>query len=444
MLHLAANINLDDIAYAEGAHYDPERQCLPGTREEVLREIMDWVNSTDGQVSRMFVLSGVAGSGKSSIAHTIARLFDDVGRLGSSFCFDRSNQAKLHPGAFFSTIARDLADLDPQRKQSLCRVVQDKTALRKTHAPREQFEQFILKPAADLMTVGPTVIVIDAFDESGDEESRRVILSILAGRISELPPNFCVLVTTRRETDIDRAFNGNPHVHCKLMNTIDMDSTNIDISIFIRNHLADVAELDKKWPNQSWCGLLVNKSEGLFQWVSTACQFIKGDGQHGVHPTEQLTHLLSLVPQNLNRLDQLYLDILKRLFPMGHDTTGLNRFKWVVGRIVAAVEPLTVVALKELCKEDNSIDVVELITTPMGSLFSGVNQLSEPVQPLHLSLRNFLTNPRRSERFYIDIPLHERGLTLACLRVMEVDLKFNICQLETLHLLNSSVNDLRQ
>ena len=101
MLHLAANINLNDIAYTEGARYDPERQCLPGTHEEVLREIMDWVNSTDGQVSRMFVLSGVTGSGKSLIVHTIARLFDDVGCLGSSFCFDCSNQAKLCPNAFF-------------------------------------------------------------------------------------------------------------------------------------------------------------------------------------------------------------------------------------------------------------------------------------------------------------------------------------------------------
>jgi hypothetical protein len=123
VLPIATEISLDDIAYAEGARYDPERQCLPGTREEVLKEITDWINSTDGLMPRMFVLSGVAGSGKSSIAHTIARLFDDVGRLGSSFCFDRANQAKLRLDTFFSTIARDLADLDPQRKQSLWRVV---------------------------------------------------------------------------------------------------------------------------------------------------------------------------------------------------------------------------------------------------------------------------------------------------------------------------------
>ena len=119
MLHLAANINLDDIAYAEGARYDPERQCLPGTREEVLREIMDWVNSTDGQVSRMFVLSGVAGSGKSSIAHTIARLFDDVGRLGSSFCFDRSNQPNCAPTRFLAQLLVILLILTPSAN-NLC------------------------------------------------------------------------------------------------------------------------------------------------------------------------------------------------------------------------------------------------------------------------------------------------------------------------------------
>jgi len=444
LLDIAAEISLDDIAYAEGARYDPERQCLPGTREEVLMEITDWINSTDGVMPRMFVLSGVAGSGKSSIAHTIARLFDDVGRLGSSFCFDRANQAKLRPDIFFGTIARDLADLDPQRKQSLWRVVKEKTALRKTRAAREQFEHFILKPAADLTTVGPIVIVIDAFDESGDEASRRVILSILAERISELPPNLRVLVTTRREADIDEAFDSNPHVYCKLMDSIDLNSTNNDISAFIRDGLADVASLDEKWPNQSWCELLVQKSEAHFQWASTACRFIKGDGEHGVYPTERLANILAFSPlsKNVNRLDHLYLDILTRLFPPDNDIIGLNRFKLVVGRTLAAVEPLSVPSLRELRKGEDSVNVVELIMRPMGSLFNGVNEPRALIRPLHTSLRDFLTDPGRSGRFHIDVVLHERALALACLRAMQEGLKFNICQLETSYLPNSDVPDL--
>jgi hypothetical protein len=48
LLDIAAEISLDDIVYAEGARYDPERQCLSGNREEVLMEIIDWIKMTAG------------------------------------------------------------------------------------------------------------------------------------------------------------------------------------------------------------------------------------------------------------------------------------------------------------------------------------------------------------------------------------------------------------
>src|ERR1700677_814615 len=117
-------------------------------------------------------------------------------------------------------------------------------------------------------------------------------------------------------------------------------------------------------------------------------RFIKGDGQYGIDPTEPLTNLLSLAPHSsnvpVNHLDRLYLDILTRLFPMGNDITSLKRFKLVVGRIMAAVEPLSFVPLRELCRKNDSVDVVALITKLMGSLLNGVNQRSsEPVRPLH-------------------------------------------------------------
>src|SRR6202020_2948549 len=80
----------------------------------------------------------------------------------------------------FSTIARDLADLDPQRKHALWLTVKENQRLRVTRAPREQFEKFILMPGKDTNTIGPVVIVIDALDECGDKGSRKYILSILA------------------------------------------------------------------------------------------------------------------------------------------------------------------------------------------------------------------------------------------------------------------------
>ena len=248
------------MPYAEGARFDPDKGCLPGTRTGIVDEICHWVQSSGDNVARMFLLSGVAGSGKSSIAHTVALLFDKLGRLGSSFCFDRFHLADRRPDNVFSTIARDLADLDLGRKHALWQLIRDNQALRRTRAPREQFEKFILEPAADLVSVGPVVIVIDALDECGDPASRKVLLSILAEGVAHLPSNFRVLVTTRAEQDIEDALTKKPLVMCKRMEAIDMRSSQHDISLYVREQLANVPQLVCEWPNHGWCKLLVDKS----------------------------------------------------------------------------------------------------------------------------------------------------------------------------------------
>src|SRR5436190_10549170 len=145
----AMEVDLNDMPYAGGAKFNSQRVCLPGTRTDIINDITDWVNSPDAP--RMCLLTGVAGSGKSSIANTVAHQFDDLGRLGSSFCFDRSHAADRRPDNLFSTIARNLADLDAQRKSALWDVVQEKRSLRTTHEPAEQFNKLILLPAAGLM-----------------------------------------------------------------------------------------------------------------------------------------------------------------------------------------------------------------------------------------------------------------------------------------------------
>jgi hypothetical protein len=431
------------MLYAEGARYDLDKGCLPRTRDTIIDEINRWVNSPNGEdVPCIFYLSGVAGSGKSTIAHTIAHQYDQLGRLGSSFCFDRADQANRRPDNLFSTIARDLADLDPQRKRALWLTVKEKRSLRITRAPREQFEKFILVPANEMHTIGPVVIVIDALDECGDQGSRRVILSILAEAVRHLPSNFRILITARPESDIENALASKHHVFCKRMDAIDANSTSDDISLYIRAQLSDVQGLERKWPDKSWCLPLVERSEGLFQWAFTACRFITGDGKLGLDPAEQLDILLSPASStsNLGALDQLYLDILTRIFPV-ENSTFMDRFRLVLGRVLAAKEPLSVSSLKELHCEDDSLDV-GLVINPLGSLLSGVTQQDITVRPLHTSFRDFLTDANRSKYFYVDIAQHHSRLALASMRVMKTELQFNICNLQTSHIRNVDVPNL--
>jgi hypothetical protein len=437
IVHVGAEITLGDMPYAEGARYNSNKGCLPGTRRKLIEEIAEWVNNDAEDVPRVFLLSGMAGIGKSAIAHSLAHLFDEFGRLGSSYCFDRANPAKLRPDNLFSTIARDLADLDPERKSTLCQVIHGKTALRNTRAPHEQFEKFILQPASGLTSIGPLLIVIDALDESGDKESRQVILTILSNKAADLPSNFRILVTARAELDILKALEKKKHVVIRHMDTVDATSTTHDISCFVRNQLDDISELEHRWPNNEWCRLLVEHSERVFQWASTACRFIRGDGEEGFDPVEQMDVLLSSTSRSAhpNLLDRLYTSILAQKFKT-ENATNMRRFKSIMGMVMVSREPLSMFSLKNLCGKEGAVG---LIIRPLGSLLSGVVDESFPVRTLHTSFRDFLIDKDRAGIFFIDVPDHHRHLVLSCFRVMRTDLRFNICGLKTSYFRNNDL-----
>jgi hypothetical protein len=433
----AEDVDFSGIPYAAGARFNRDKRCLQGTREKIIDEITQWINSPNSdEVPRVYFLNGLAGTGKSAIAHTIASQFEQLGRLGSSFCFDRTDQVQRRPNNMFSTIALDIADLDYQWKTSLRNVVRGKRALRSTLAPEEQFTNFILKPSEALTTVGPVVIVIDALDESGDQVSRAALLNIIAKRMCDLPVNFRVLVTSRPELDIYEALSGKRHVLCNTMDSIDKKANEADISLFIQAQLSDVPGLDLEWPHQEWCRLLLNSSDGLFQWAFTACSAIKGS-KGALRPAERLTRFIT----SAHGLDGLYAEILSQGFD-STDSQDMARFTLVMGRILTAKEPLSVASLSELRSDGEQADLVELVVRPLASLLSGVTRKDAAVRPLHASLSDFLTCKKRSGCYYVDLSPQHGNLAWACWRVLKAYLRFNICELQTSHLRNADVPDM--
>jgi hypothetical protein len=144
-----------------------------------LEFIINWVNNPMSE--RGLVFFGQAGTGKSSIAHEIARLFDKMHRLTSSFIFLRREQSVRKAYHLFTTLARDLADRYPSFKIALGKVIRNNTALRVgTRDYDTLFESLILEPLRDLHIVGPILVVIDALDESGDTTSRIGLHEFLA------------------------------------------------------------------------------------------------------------------------------------------------------------------------------------------------------------------------------------------------------------------------
>jgi NACHT domain len=434
------NVDLGRMPHTNGARFDSAKVCLLGTRESIIREITQWVNTpgTDANssdtdvVPSVFFLSGVAGYGKSAIAHTIAHKFNQDKRLGSSYFFDSADKENIKPTNLLSTISRDIATLDHQWKMALFNVVKGDPSLQTTHSATDQFSTFILQPAKALAMVGPIVIVIDGLDESAKGDRRAALLDTLAKGVSDLPSNFRILITARPDPDIVNAFKCNRRIFCKYINTID-EANEADITLFVEAQLSHIASLELEWPNKHWCRMLVESSDGLFQWASTACRAIKF-GEPGMRETERLTRFVS----SERGLDGLYSEILSQAFNVENDTV-MSRFKLVMGRILAAKEPLSISAHSELRDENDPADLVGLIVPQLGSLLSGVNQEHVPIRALHLTFFEFLTD--RSNLYYVDPSRHHRSLTLSSLRVMK-KLRFNICGLKTSHCRNDDVPDL--
>ncbi|KIO31423.1 hypothetical protein M407DRAFT_67978, partial [Tulasnella calospora MUT 4182] len=81
-----------DSQSREGAH-----GCFDCTRKIVLKEIYDWINSDDPESPRNLWLCGLAGIGKSTIAHTVAEEADAAQCLGASFFFSRDEADRRNP-----------------------------------------------------------------------------------------------------------------------------------------------------------------------------------------------------------------------------------------------------------------------------------------------------------------------------------------------------------
>jgi hypothetical protein len=436
----AVDAKISEIPYKEGSRFPPNKGCLPGTRNACLDFIVNWVNNPTSE--RVLVLFGLAGTGKSSIAHEIARRFDEMHRLTSSFIFVRKEQSRSEAHYLFTNIAHNLAGRYPLFKTALGQAVKDDISLRRdTRDYGKLFRCLIREPLKDLPIVGPILVVIDALDESGatgEDEDEDGLHTFLANNLSSLPSNFRILITSRPEGGIESAFRTAESAIIKHMNDRDLAAgTDKDILAFLRKKLSSHSF-------EHYGEALAKRAEGLFQWAAVACGYI--ERKPILNRKARIQRLLSTAADGQDPLIELYKGVLGEYF-LEDDVQGL--FCPIVGQILAAFEPLSIrslIALQRHTFHDDDTDsnlVIETLRL-LGSLLSNVTSSDDtlPIVPLHTSFRDFVTNKKESGIFYVDLREAHRQLAHSCLSLMLDDLEFNICNLESSYLANEDVKDL--
>ncbi|KDQ08126.1 hypothetical protein BOTBODRAFT_38228 [Botryobasidium botryosum FD-172 SS1] len=411
----AANLTaiIDKLPYAEGAVWDPERGCLPDTRTRLLTDILQWIKRPDdSNGAQIFCLTGVAGSGKSAIAHSVAHRCYEEGLLASSFFFSRDVAERSNPRMLLSTMARDLAR-DPRIREQISLAIESDQSL--TTAPlSRQFGPLIREPCLRYPSGTPMVAVIDGLNEGYSVD----LLELLRDGIPSLPQSFRFFITSREMESIDQYLSKSAHVH---LETIDLGAEAYqDIRAYIRHGLKDIARmhhLGESWPSQEAMERLIDMSGGLPQWASVVLRVLK----LSYNPAAKLSQLLAELRTGHaaeEKMDEIYFSVLR-----AYDWDNLDfkpDYDLVMGTILALKTPISVSALQTL---HPGINITNLLSR-LGVLLTGWRNANQPVRILHLSLRDFLTaRAPSSAPFYINEKDHSRRLGLVCLAALNEGLK---------------------
>jgi hypothetical protein len=421
-------------------------ECLPGTREEILKFITDWL-VTPSEAQNVLWLNGLAGSGKSTISTTVAEYFRDMDRLGCFIFFDRNDPSHSDPNPVIRTIAYCLAAFDSRIRSAISAAIESNSSI--AEAPlRKQFAKLLLEPLQSVGSrpmEGPVIIVIDALDECGEAKSRKNLLALLAGELGKLPSAFRFIITSRAESDISAAFSNRPNI-LETELTISGRPNEGDIYSYLCHEMVSIRRrhsvfnLAPDWPGESAIGDLLKRSAGLFIWASMAINFIT----EGYDPQEQLQILLSADSHQKPdaALDALY-------------ETALNAVgKWDSQTFVSDFHAvMSAVLVGQILLSDETIDGILYYDgrTPSKFILPRLRCLLQwssgrPVRILHASFADYLTDPQRCGKhpWAIDLSIASQVLADACLQRMNDELYFNMCELESSHLANKDVSDLAE
>ncbi|KAL1613181.1 hypothetical protein SLS60_001413 [Paraconiothyrium brasiliense] len=429
------------LPIAEGASFDSHIQehnakCLPMTRTQLLQHIENWAHDRTGKP--IFWLNGMAGTGKSTIARTLARSFASRYRLGASFFFKRGEGRLGDATYFFTTIAKELMASIPEMRMGVQRAIDvDPAVVEKSF--KHQFEELILRPLMRTSYLHglEIVLVIDALDECERDEDIREVLLLLA-RFKEVQSVFFrVFVTSRPELPVRLGFQ---HIQVgayenMILHEIPKDVVRGDIQLFIQHELGKIQEqrsLPPWWPESEQIWALVKMATPLFVFAATACRYV-ADPRY--NPQKRLNTLLNYRTAKVSKLDATYLPVVNLLFEEEDEIDKeqwLEEFRTIIGSIIVLEKPLPIRVLATLL--DVSIFDVGCRLDSLHSVLSVPVHENDPVRLIHLSFRDFLVDPAKKGQspLWIDESAVHEKLVSRCLDVMDSQngLRRDLCRLK--------------
>ena len=412
--------------------------CMAGTRVKILADLEAWASNDFN--SKVYWLVGMAGTGKSTILHTLCEILDGKNMLGGSFFCSRGSENTRNARLIVPTIAYSLASTSPCIKSEIVKAIEEDPQLAEPTYINlgDQFNKLIHDPI--LVSVGNVVktykiFVIDAVDECTDLRLVSLLIQLLLNSASTIPVK--AFIASRDEPLIHSAFTSLPRLRTAFyLHEADKDVVKDDIRMYLEASLAEIKadhghNLDTldTWPPQSEISALLDRSGTLFIYAATAIRYIS---QGGPLYKSRLSAMANQDIKSASKLqtlaiDGLYRHILDQACESKEESEVIP-MRQLVSMIVFLRNPLPIQAISSLSEID-----AHLYLSSLTSVIHVPTHKDAAVTPFHASFPDFVTDPTRCSR-KSDPPFcaliasegHEM-LALKCLEQMNRSLKYNIC-----------------
>lgn len=431
---------LRDIPRAEGAHYDSAANSAKsffqeGTRTELLQLLDQWqeaqYDSTVTDAQPVFLLTGEAGTGKSTVAYEFAKRLRKRERLMASFFFIRGLKDLNSPSKFFSTVSSQLAGLESPLREHIISSARKHRRFGDLRQLQTEYEDLLQTPLSKLPPSHPPIfLLVDGLDECtemGPElvpELLKLLISCATTPGSPLRLLFTSCPVPQYIFNVFNKHNFLPHISRISMQQF-RHSIDQDIETLIRDKLSK-EETSRRWSeaDPSIVTTLVDKSNGLFIYARTAVEFILEDAEDSTY--ELQTRYDALLDGDgavgFTALDSLYRTVLDSVFSpkfrCNQEQEGLRR---LLGYLVALQDSEEgELTPKTLCGL-TGIPVVESVRF-LNKLRSVVlyerGKADGPFSIIHATFREFLSPHTPSAWYHVNAREFHTILVADCMRTL--------------------------
>ncbi|ELU38085.1 peptidase C14 [Rhizoctonia solani AG-1 IA] len=362
-------------------------------------------------------MNGMAGTGKTTIAYTFAELLKRQGLLGASFFCTQTSSECQDVGQIIPTITYQLARYSMSFQSEVVKVLGSNPDIG-TWAIVEQCKQLIKELLAQVKDVipGGLVIVIDALDKCNNANGVQMILDVLFRITPNLPVKF--FITSRPKPIIRHRIEALSNLNWSMcvLHKIEKWMVEADIELYLRE------ELDNSVSDQN-LRQLAKLSRNLFIYAAT-------------------TILISSTNLGFQHLDinKLYTTILEAaVHQSNRDPQEQQQMQLILWTAVCTRELVNINTLAAL----TGIKATK-VNTLLQSLYLVLHvlQTTSMITTLHALFPDFMFDQAQSSKFYCNKAKHSQMLAKQCFQVMQDQLRFNICSLQTLFIPDREVQDL--